>query len=975
MARIINQTSIRTARARIGRAPVIGPSINRLARTVQTITGEALAAQRKDEASLAAQQLEFKRDDQGHLIAPETPGQEKFLGPSIYDQQYAMMVTNRYKQQLQVDYTEGVNRIANNNPRDPQAFEAAVEAYRQSFLENVMPEVAADIQLDLDTQIVQYANQIDGNKAEFEFKQSQDQQLLTIQNGSREIAGAVTAGMDPEQISTMVVQQKEVILEGLANSLYNEAYVNQEIQDLERVIFRASISKRFDGVEPTREAHAQAMVDIQDMIDGDAEIAVPVGGVMKMVKVNEVFPSIDERQQVFQQVQQLIQGRESVRAALERATWDRQTRTFMLEDVQHIEDAITTGDPFSDSMTRKVDEALSLAVASNNLALQSIVLRMKDANMANAMKRGTQMRDDAFSEMMTRTTEEMLAQNPELKALVDSFMTTLTGADAEQYLNVIDPTGLQSTQDQRHQELRRVMSSLQGQLTKPGDSATLKEFHRQGRERLVMFERLHAEWVKENGEPTPGDDPFKMLSEINAKMPTWALDQTQNMALLMNDIVSGYAGVPTELDFWATVPREHGKELIDTIVRRHVIVPASLSDFIVGVLNSPNAEDQDLAQALDFGRALYDIPGINAGKLHASSALGLHGVTLRALFDGMGGSQVQPSKFVREAIERGIKGESPFQSIAQMEEQGLNLTELLREELNDGFTGLFDQFATDEELGPIGNVGGVEGSLTQNIEVPNDFFKSIMRKVQPLLGKYDVVHKDGRKMALREAIRLTIQDEGWAADPRGYSGIQSDGPFLFSFGGFLQQDAGFGISNVIGIGLQKISPDDLVWSRLSPKSLYDEQELVIVDREVDAELKRLFPDDKLKLKENVVMELNAQATNLSGQRTWQFWTKHRDGETRMLITESGGLMTMTFDKAFADMDRVEQQERDRTSLISARARELSQLLSAQNIAPGGIDPEMSKRSTVLIKEIDDIRNLPGNQLQKKYLDKSKANPR
>jgi len=130
VARETRKIGIRTAQVRLPTSQSFGPALVKTAASFADREFAKLADTRTQEAIVAANALNFERDGDGNLMAPTVPiGENGLLAPSIYDRKYTQMVGQRYLQQLSIDVSENINKIAADNPFEPDKFRALAEGY------------------------------------------------------------------------------------------------------------------------------------------------------------------------------------------------------------------------------------------------------------------------------------------------------------------------------------------------------------------------------------------------------------------------------------------------------------------------------------------------------------------------------------------------------------------------------------------------------------------------------------------------------------------------------------------------------------------------------------------------------------------------------------------------------------------------------------------------------------------------------
>jgi hypothetical protein len=589
MARIEQKTRIRTARARIGPAPVIGPAIANFGKTLGGIAASSLADKRIKEATLAAEKLVFERDDKGNIRPPQLPQANGFFGPTIFDEQYTEELMVRYRQQIELDGRAKYAELAGRHQFDPDGYAAAAEGYRSTVVDSALPQVQSSVDIALQSVEVGHFNTITRQRAERDRKFNAETHLVSIDQRMKEVDGVITSMPDDFEAQATAIAEVVGMINYGTDKYYSEGQAQIAIDGLNQRIATGRLALQIDAFPDTQTGRAELMQFLLDFDAGKGEITLPTETGTETASVLELYPSQEDREQITLGVKQHIAAVQtselaviaSVQAAEFQDAFDRWGKFVVTEHLAgrpvgaDVFDVATSAAIMSESGEVN-GQMLSFFLGlsqSNQSLLASNALRNENAILTNDQ---LQMIEAYFPSMSPEVQEiaNGLAQTGSIGA--SGFMSLLTG----------DPDSLPPgfTPEMRLRQAEDILSTANrlagdGHMTK----AQQRFFgHIEGLD--MVMRRNVAQWEKRNPGKTFATDATNQERQVvadqtrreNGRFP---MQQTVENA----EVIDQYSGV--DPDAWAD-PTQDIKSLLDR-VSIYTVIPQSAADFLVTAFQDP----------------------------------------------------------------------------------------------------------------------------------------------------------------------------------------------------------------------------------------------------------------------------------------------------------------------------------------------------------------------------------------------------
>lgn len=330
MARLRREVGIRPVSVNLPARVTPGPAIVRTAQTVAGIAFEKQADKRTQEAQLAAAAIDFERDGQGNLISPSLPiGENGLVGPSIYDRAYTKMVSARYLQQTQIDVSERLNLIATEHMLDPSGFREVAEGYVAKVTELAPDMLRGDVNNTAQIKMVEHFNHIIREKAEFDFNESRNVHVNSINTLYDDLHGYTVSGASDEIVGAQMLKIRAAIEEGRAMNYWDDAGVELQKQSMDQQFAVASIIGQITKLADDPLTHAAAIAQLTEFALGEGTIKmVDELGTVTMEPVADVLPNTADRDAIAAVGISIIEGKERGRAGLSNATDQRQNDQF-----------------------------------------------------------------------------------------------------------------------------------------------------------------------------------------------------------------------------------------------------------------------------------------------------------------------------------------------------------------------------------------------------------------------------------------------------------------------------------------------------------------------------------------------------------------------------------------------------------------------------------------------------------------------
>jgi len=244
MARETRRIGIRTAQVRLPTSTSFGPALVKTAGSFAQAEFAKLSDKRTQEAIRDAGALNFERDSEGFLIAPTVPiGDNGLLAPSIYDREYTNMVGQRYLQQMKIDISETINKIAAENPNEPEIYRTLVEGYVAKVTELAPDYLKPDVNNSAQIKMVEHYNHIIRVRAEEDRDEAKGMQLREIDTILEDLDGYVAGGAPLDVQAGVLVKARAAIEQGNALRFW---------QDDEAAEMHEQVDRRYVAMQITR---------------------------------------------------------------------------------------------------------------------------------------------------------------------------------------------------------------------------------------------------------------------------------------------------------------------------------------------------------------------------------------------------------------------------------------------------------------------------------------------------------------------------------------------------------------------------------------------------------------------------------------------------------------------------------------------------------------------------------------------------
>ena len=165
------------------------------------------------------------------------------LAPSIYDRKYTQMVGQRYLQQITLDTSEAINKIAADNPFEPEDFRILAEAYVSKVTELAPDYLKADVNHTAQVKMVEHFNHIIRVRAERDHTEAKGMQIQTIDDLMDDVVGYVSGGAPAEIIGAAVLKAKAAVEQGDALHFWLDDEKRERMEAIDRQYAVATISR------------------------------------------------------------------------------------------------------------------------------------------------------------------------------------------------------------------------------------------------------------------------------------------------------------------------------------------------------------------------------------------------------------------------------------------------------------------------------------------------------------------------------------------------------------------------------------------------------------------------------------------------------------------------------------------------------------------------------------------------------------
>ena len=820
MAKLTRSVGIAAIKTNLPRRSSIGSAIVNLAGNAADEAFRRTADKRTQEANAAAEAMDFERDENGILIAPEMPrGNDGLIAPNIYSRQYSDMAGKRYLHQMQLDVTKSLNRIAIDHRNDPNGFEAASSKYLQTTLDGALPEVRAEVDLMGQGIQVGHFNRLVRERSEWEFKKSQDIFASKLRLNINELVGAVQGGADPISATLLHAAVLDEYSAAVEEGLVNGAGLADLQLSLNQEISKGRLAHLSESIPADDVSEMQFIKAIEGLVEEDGQIEVLIDGRFQEVDVANVFPSRADRQEMINNIKGFMADRITTRNRVSNALDRAEVNQYLAREYPKLRAAIDGGYHYDADFTQDMLDSVvrnpSLFDVANNLSAitdshnEDLLDRNRGAADLEAAFNGLEIQFRSLSPDM------MQMMNDVSKSIIGTdFMTAINGE--------VDPDPL--SRQQVFNQLKSMLSEFGG-TSSESMPEHIREFLAESMRLSLEHQRNAAEVVAnapdlEDGtrpqtlSDLPPDQQIRGISEMQRSQPGVNLTQTKPAARYHDDQLFTQWGEadPLTRTSWGNVTDAQFSQRMSDIEDRGII-PSSLTLWTQGALqNIQGLEPEEFTRLMDYSNFIFDS---NRLSEKAETAFGSRQTAAMWAMATLAGPSVMQddNQVARELVDKAMRGETIVRDF-----YGEGFSDEQRKEMIDSMEAEFIDNYVEWWPGWFGIGDKDELSIVRTLARGNtiEFAPGFVDRFKQLAighaNLYGLDTERGREQAYKAA-HSEMKQEGWVLDKDAVSNRLPDTIFGL---GFLE-----GVSdNLI------TDRPSAIWRNDSLRSLIDDEEVI-----------------------------------------------------------------------------------------------------------------------------------------------------
>jgi hypothetical protein len=344
VARLTREVGI--ARVRINRAGAGDPGqgIIRAGRIVRDVGVKLTTEQRIREASEAAQALNFERDPDGNVLAPQLPESEGgFFGPSIFDQEYTKQVLTRYKQQVSLDGVAHLQKLAEVHRLDPDGYQLAAQSYIDATADKVLPAVRGDAKTELESRAVTHFNFIVRQRSEFDFQESGNTHKEHMNQIHDNLISLISSGADNTLVALEYTRWFAELEAGADSRFYDRSNLISAPQVMQKAMAAGYLARELSVLTDDPASNAQALARLKQFEEGKGTVKIVVDDKIQELPISEVFETPAERQAITEAAVGMLRSTVASEGFIENEHFDRQSKDFYRWWLPHLVESTSLG--------------------------------------------------------------------------------------------------------------------------------------------------------------------------------------------------------------------------------------------------------------------------------------------------------------------------------------------------------------------------------------------------------------------------------------------------------------------------------------------------------------------------------------------------------------------------------------------------------------------------------------------------------
>lgn len=730
-----------------------GTALQALGEQITDTAFSALGKQRLADAKVAAETLDFQRDEQGRIKPPKLPGANHLLGPSLYERAYQENVLDRYQKQVALDANKRLSEIARNHPRDPDGFEEVSNAYLASIRETVAPEVAASVDLQLQGMQTTLYNGVADAKAQWVHENNTAVHVETMTRATEELYDLVAAGTNGDLIASQVSALSALADDGVRRAYLKADAIPGTATTISEVIARGTLARSVTQFPNTDLGNAQMLEQLNKFVAGEGTIKQLRNGKLVDVSVAEVFPSAVQRKQITAPTEAFLKDVIATRNSLQKYEFERAITRYNAESMAEVRAAQVEGRPM-DAVTREETERLiGYAIDSGNVSMIQHFSQFIDIDDQTLETQADLLNDIPVLHAKMNS----LNLDDEAIAMIDKLMTD--EVPLAEFLAGRWKGGATVSLSEAVTRLKSILSLFDG-----GGSPSKARLRYNNEEVLQAQKAAKAQndYYASIGQVPGSDLTDEQARELNFRLSEAvgikAWEQTEANARELDSIYTERGLYPegmTSAQVWGSWPQAQRLAFIHSELKRDGIIPEGLLIFLHQELADAERINRPgmLGEVLDIYRAIEESPKLLSSLQTADGAL------------------AEAMEFHEDTQPGRVPGQTFFENLRKLE-TGQDLREPLDDARAQETYKVIDELMARSEFGdPISFFSGKNWNFRNNVgRIPRELMPDFKHYVWNEIDRFSTSDPDRIEKKINAMAETFVLERGYIPSRFGFSG-------------------------------------------------------------------------------------------------------------------------------------------------------------------------------------------------------------